>query len=73
MWIWDYQLAKTWKPKTPKQWEWFLVRKINYGDFAGLTKKVIRKHFARIAPWLDPGKRAMLDYFLRNEKEDTTA
>lgn len=65
MWIWDYKLPKSWKPKTDREWQWFLVRKINYGDFAGVTKEMIKKFFPKIQKMLDPGKRAMLEHFLQ--------
>lgn len=66
MWVWDYQLPKNWKPKTPFEWRWYLVRKINYGDFQGLTKKNIGKYFKQIKRHLDPGKQAMLENFLKH-------
>ena len=62
---WDYDLPKGWKPKNDKEWEWFLVRQINYGEFQGLKKEQIRKHFAEIKKHLDPGKRAMLEEYLK--------
>ena len=64
---WDYTLPNNWKPTTDKEWEWFLVRKINYDDFTGLTKEKIKQHFPTIKQLLDPGKRAMLEYFITHE------
>lgn len=64
MWNWDYDLPRNWRPKTHAQWEWFLVRKINYGDFGGLTKEVIKKYFPKIRKLLDPGKKALLQNYL---------
>ncbi len=64
MQIWDYQIDKNWQPKTPKQWEWFLVRQINYGHFKGIKKEVIKKFLPKIKKLLDPGKKAMLENFL---------
>jgi len=64
---WDYNLPANWQPRTEKEWEWFLVRKINYDDFAGLDKKRIQKHLPAIKKLLDPGKRAMLEHFFNNE------
>ena len=64
MWIWDYNIKKNWQPRTTEEWEWFLVRKINYGDFKGLKKEVVAKHFPKIKTLLDPGKRDMLEYYL---------
>ena len=64
MWNWDYDLPKNWKPKTDPEWGWFLVRKINYGDFGGFKKTIIKKHFPKIKRFLDPGKRLMLENFL---------
>lgn len=61
---WDYDLPKNWQPKTEAEWEWYLVRRINYGDFKGLKKEVVKKYFPKIKKLLDPGKRMMLeDYF----------
>lgn len=64
MYNWDYDLPKNWKPKTPFEWEWYLVRKINYGELKGLKKEVVKKFFPKIEKYLDPGKRLMLkNYF----------
>lgn len=65
MWNWDYNLPKNWQARTPGEWEWFLVRKINYGDFTGLSKNMLKKYFPAIKEKLDPGKRAMLENFLK--------
>lgn len=64
MWNWDYDLPKDWSPKTDEEWEWFLVRKLNYGDLTGLRKAVIEQHFPKIKTQLDPGVRAMFEYYL---------
>lgn len=64
MYNWDYDLAKNWKPKTPAEWEWYLVRKINYNDLEGLNKKVIKEYFPKIKQLLDPGKRILLKNYL---------
>lgn len=66
MFTWDYHLPQNWKPVTAAEWEWFLVRKINYNDLEGLDKGVLKKHFPKIAKLLDPGKRMLLDYFLEH-------
>lgn len=64
MWVWDYTIKDNWQPGTDKEWEWFLVRKINYGDFTGLKIGLLKKYFQNIQKQLDPGKRAMLANFL---------
>lgn len=64
MWIWDYNI-KNWQPKTDKEWEWFLVRKINYGDFKGLKTGILKKYLPKIKKRLDPGKKAMLENFFQ--------
>lgn len=69
MHIWDYNIDANWKPKTHAQWEWFLVRKINYDDFTGLRKATIKKYFPAVKHLLDPGKRAMLEHFFINETD----
>lgn len=64
-WNWDYDIPDNWKPTTDLEWEWFLVRKINYGDYNVLHKEAIRKYFTRIRKKLDPGKARMLEHFLQ--------
>ena len=61
---WDYDLPKNWKPKTAAEWEWYLVRKINYNDLKGLNKETIKQYFPNIKRLLDPGKQILLNYFL---------
>ena len=65
MFIWDYNVDQNWKPKTALEWQWFLVRKINYGEFKGLNAKVIKRYFNKIKKKLDPGKKAMLENYLK--------
>jgi len=65
--VWDYDITNNWRPTSDAEWEWFLVRKINYDDFKGLKKKIVKKYFPRIKKLLDPGKRAMLESFIKNE------
>ncbi len=62
--IWDYNIKNNWQPQTQQQWEWFLVRKINYGDFKGLKKEIVAEYFPKIKKLLDHGKRKMLEHFL---------
>lgn len=62
--IWDYNIKNNWQPQTQEQWEWFLVRKINYGDLKGLKKETVVKYFPKIKKLLDPGKREMFERFL---------
>ncbi len=66
MYTWDYDLPKNWKPETPAEVEWFLVRKINYDDLTGLKPALIKKHFANIQKYLDPGKRTLMAYYLQH-------
>jgi len=62
MFIWDYKI-KNFKPKTEEEWQWFLIRKINYGDFKGLKKEVLRRYFPKIKDKLDPAKKKMLEIY----------
>lgn len=64
MYIWDYQITKDWKPKTDRQWLWYLERKINYGDLNGLKKVWIQKYWPHLQHRLDPGKRRMFELYL---------
>lgn len=66
--IWDYDLPDDWQPTTDAEWEWFLVRKINYNDLTGITKKRLEKHFPYLTQELDPGKRILIEYFLTHSK-----
>jgi hypothetical protein len=69
--IWDYQIPNNWRPKSEAEWEWFLVRKINYGDWQGISQKALKKFFPKIKDKLDPGKREMIKNFLKNENSHT--
>ncbi len=62
---WDYDLPKNFKPKNEQEWLWLLERKINYDDFKGLKRKIVKKHFFKLKKRLDPGKRKMLEYFFK--------
>lgn len=66
MHIWDYHLPSDWKPKTHAEWEWFLVRKINYNDLEEIKKDDLVKYFAKIKKGLDRGKQILIEYFLTN-------
>lgn len=65
MWNWDYDLPKKWQPKTDRQWLWYLERKINYDDWKGLKKGIIKKYFPQLKRRLDPGKRKMLETYFQ--------
>lgn len=65
MYNWDYNLPKNWKPKTERQWFWYLERKINYDDWKGLKKEIIKKYFAKLKKRLDPGKKMMLEHYFK--------
>ncbi|MBI2430617.1 MAG: nucleotidyl transferase AbiEii/AbiGii toxin family protein [Candidatus Levybacteria bacterium] len=67
MWVWDYNIKNNWQPTTDQEREWFLVRKINYGDFKGVKKDMLKKHFQQIQYRLDPGKRAMIENFFHQK------
>ena len=67
MYIWDYNLPKKWRPKIKRQWLWYLERKINYDDWKGLNKKIIKKYFPFLKKRLDPGKREMLKNYLKSK------
>ncbi len=62
----DYHLPKNWQPKTHRQWLWYLERKINYDDWKGLTKKIIKKYFPYLKKRLDPGKRELFKNYLKH-------
>lgn len=63
--LWDYELPKNWQPKTRWQWLWCLERKINYDDWQGITKEMLKKYFPALKKRLDPGKRMMIELYLK--------
>lgn len=63
-WVWDYDLPDNWEPKTDDEWEWYLVRKLNYEDLEGITREKIARYFPHIERYLDPGKRILIEYYL---------
>jgi hypothetical protein len=63
--LWDYNLPKNWQPKNERQWLWYLERKINYDDWQGLKKEIIKKYFQKLKKRLDPGKRMMLKFYFK--------
>ena len=65
MYNWDYDLPKNWRPKTDKQWLWYLERKINYDDWQGLNGKIIKKYLPQLKNRLDPGKRELLKHYFK--------
>ncbi len=67
-WNWDYDLPDDWQPATDSEWEWYLVRKINYNDLTGITQDILKRHFPTINRELDPGKRALFTYYLEHTK-----
>lgn len=60
---WDYKLPKNFQPKNDYQWRWFLERKINYDDLAGLDMKKVRKYLDKLK--IDEGKRLMLKAYFK--------
>ena len=53
--FWDYDIRANWAPKTDRQWLWYLERKINYDDYGGLKKEIIKKYFLFIVQNLHLG------------------
>lgn len=62
--IWDYKINKNWRPKSDREWQWYLVRKINNEDLKGINKTVLKKYFPQIEKKLDKGKRELIRLFL---------
>ncbi|EKE13908.1 MAG: hypothetical protein ACD_12C00759G0003 [uncultured bacterium] len=62
--VWDYKIGKNWQPKTNEEWQWYLVRKINAGDIAGIDKVILKKNFPLIKGRIDIGKKNLIQYFL---------
>ena len=67
--LWDYNLPKNWKPETEEQWLWYLERKINYDDWQGLKREIIKKYFPKLKKRLDPGKRKMLEFYFSHKRK----
>jgi septin family protein len=56
------------EPKNDFEWQWYLIRKINYGDFKGLKAALIKKYWRKIKKYLTPGKRLLFENFFKQEK-----
>ncbi|MFZ8847992.1 MAG: hypothetical protein ACO2O4_02010 [Minisyncoccia bacterium] len=63
--VWDYKLSKNWKPKNDFEWQWYLIRRINYGDLKGLKIALIKKYWRKIKKYLTPGKRLLFENFFK--------
>lgn len=63
--LWDYKLPKNWTPHNENEWLWLLQRKINYDDWQGITKKMLKKYFSKLKKFLDPGKRMLIEAYLK--------
>jgi hypothetical protein len=61
--VWDYKLPKNLTPKNDFELQWYLIRKINYGDFKGLRAVLIKKYWGEIKKYLAPGKRLLFEFF----------
>jgi fibronectin type 3 domain-containing protein len=66
--VWDYKLPKNWEPENDFEWQWYLIRKINYGDFKGLKIALIKKHWRKIKKYLTSSKRLLPENFFKYEK-----
>lgn len=62
--IWDYHIAKNWRPNTKEEWQWYLIRKINAGDLSGIDKTTLKKYYPLIKGKIDIGKKNLISYFL---------
>jgi len=63
--IWDYKIDKNWQPKTSQEWQWYLVRKINSDDMAGVNKTILKKFFPLIKEKIDTGKKNLIQHYLQ--------
>lgn len=61
MQAWDYKIKTGWKPRTDREWIWYLERKINYDDWRGLDPEIIRRYRRKLK--LDTGKKLMLEAY----------
>ncbi len=62
--LWDYELPNNWQPKTKGEWLWLLERKINYDDWRGITKEILKKYFPGLKKQIDPGRKMIIDAYL---------
>jgi len=63
--IWDYKIDKNWQPKTSQEWQWYLVRKINSDDMAGINKTILKKFFPLIKEKIDTRKKNLIQHYLQ--------
>jgi len=61
--FWDYNLDKA-DLSNPKIKGWYLERKLNFGDFSGITKSDLKKYLPLIE--IDPSLKELLYNFLKS-------
>lgn len=60
--IWDYDIKKL-DLSNPKVLKWYLQRKIEYGDWAALDKKTLKKYLPKLR--INPYLKEILRKFLK--------
>jgi len=65
--IWDYDLDNI-NLKKEEIKIWYLNRKINYGDFLGITKKDLIKYLPKLK--ISPAMRKLLTNFIKTYARD---
>ncbi len=65
--VWDYKIPKNWKPKNEREWIWYLERKINYDDWKGIKREILRRYLKKLN--LDPAKKILLETYFKYEKK----
>jgi len=60
---WDYKLPKNWKPKTNREWRWYLERRIQYGDVKGLSAARIQEYLPQLR--IDPTVKSLFKHYFQ--------
>ncbi len=65
--FWDYDLSKA-NLSNPKVKIWYLTRKLQFGDFSGITKADLKKYLPKLD--IDPSLKELLQNYLKSNAKD---
>lgn len=61
--FWDYDMEKS-DLSDPRNKIWYLTRKLQFGDFSGISKKDLRENLTKIN--ISPSLKELLSNFLKS-------
>lgn len=68
--IWDYEI-KTLDLENPVVLDWYLTRKVNFGDYKSLDGLVLEKNLSKLD--IDPTLKTMIQKYYVNKRAKVSA